>query len=122
MTTEFIAFDVCSRDTALRERTISLASILATTCLPLRRLLDGFLHLELLLLDLCARGTDTHTDGADDASEYSRGARAWSTKRRRALLICLSIFRSSPRISCRHFLTCSFGSGFFSLRAIEEGG
>ena len=74
MTTEFIcAFDVCSLDTALRERTISFASSLAVAVSPRLAacLIDCFTFISSFFISAVGQGTRFHAD-------------AWLTLPRRA--------------------------------------
>ena len=108
MTTEFIcALDVCSRDTALRERTISFASSLAVDMSPLLAacLIDCFTFVSSFFISGVGRG------GVSQAAPRLGGSLA-----RSSLWICRSSFLSSPRICFFHSLTCSFGSGALLLR------
>ena len=108
MTTEFIcALDVCSRDTALRERTISFASSLAVDVSPLLAacLIDCFTFVSSFFISGVGRG------GVSQAA-----ARLGCSLARSSLWICRSSFLSSPRICFFHSLTCSFGSGALLLR------
>ena len=107
MTTEFIcAFDVCSRDTALRERTISFASSLAVDMSP---------RLAACLIDCFTFVSSFFISGVGRGVGWS-ASRIGGSRARSILPICRSSFLSSPRICFFHSLTCSFGSGFLSLR------
>ena len=109
MTTEFIcALDVCSRDTALRERTISFASSLAVDMSPLLAacLIDCFTFVSSFFISGVGRG---------EVSQAA-AARLGGSLARSSLVICRSSFLSSPRICFFHSLTCSFGSGALLLR------
>ena len=109
MTTEFIcAFDVYSRAVALRERTISFASILAVDVSP---------RLTACLTDCFTFVSSFFISGVGGGGvSQGGGPSRWQPGAQPSLVICRSSFLSSALICFFHSLTLSFGSGALLLR------
>ena len=109
MTTEFIcAFDVYSRAVALRERTISFASILAVDVSP---------RLTACLTDCFTFVSSFFISGVGGGGvSQGGGPSRWQPGAQPSLVICRSSFLSSALICFFHSLTFSFGSGALLLR------